>query len=79
MSDQPNERLIKNKTLRVGMHFFYVLFGVAYILNNFVDYPILRWFKVVPLGLLIMLIVPPSHNRGIMYVILGILCGAAGD
>jgi hypothetical protein len=61
------------------MHILYALFGGAYILDCIWPENFLHFFKVVPLVLLIILIMPSSHDGDIMKVILGVICGIAGD
>lgn len=70
---------ITNPTIRIILHLLFFLTGTAYILAGQLDISFLRYFKVVPLLILILLILPTNANHTNSKLIVGILGGLGGD
>ncbi len=70
---------ISNKCIRLILHSFYFITAIAYILAGQLDVDELRIFKVIPLALLILLLLPHKFDRNVVKVIFGIIAGAIGD
>lgn len=70
---------ISNKWIRLILHCFYFITATAYILAGQLDVDELRIFKVVPLALLILLLLPQKLNRNVVMIMLGIVASAIGD
>lgn len=71
--------LIKNKAVRIIGHMLYFIFGIAYILADQLNIGELRTFKVFPLVMLILLILPEQRETNSIKIISGIIFGMAGD
>lgn len=71
--------LIKNRVIRIIGHILYFIFGIGYILAGQLDISELRTFKVFPLVILILLILPSQRDLNAIKLILGVMFGIAGD
>lgn len=71
--------IIKNKIIRTIGHILYFVFGIAYILAGQLNISELRTFKVFPLVILILLIIPSQKDINAIKLIFGIIFGIAGD
>jgi hypothetical protein len=79
MDHKPTNKLINRKAVRTVFHLLFFVSSAAYILNSLLSSPVLQAFKVVPLLILMLLIVPSSPNTTLFKVLFGLWCGLAGD
>lgn len=70
---------ISNKGIRLILHCFYFVTAIAYVLAGQLDVDELRIFKVIPLALLILLLLPLKFDKNVVKIIFGIIAGAIGD
>lgn len=70
---------ISNPTIRIVLHILFFLSSTAYILAGQLDVSELRIFKVLPLIILILLVLPSRLHRISIKLIVGIVSGLIGD
>lgn len=71
--------MLHHSGLRIVIHIFYFIFSTAYILAGQLDVGELRAFKVFPLVLAILLLLPKKTNGNTIKLVFALLAGAIGD